>query len=116
VEVESDLANMGSQAGYAVASIAHDARGRPFDGYKSVERMAAAAQFWAMAQANGHYPAPDEGVARLQAIRSDRPAEHNPTGIGLILVCEVASQRHIELLQRRLDSLGMAQPLVGTLN
>jgi len=115
VEVESDLAHMGTNGDYAVASIAHDARGQPFNGYKSVERMAAAAQFWAIAQATGKYPTPAEGVERLKAIRSDRPAEHNPTGISLFLVCHVASQKHVRLLQRRLDSLGIVQPFVGTL-
>jgi hypothetical protein len=115
VEVESDLANMGSKAGYAVASIAYDARGQPFDSYKSVERMAAAVQFWAMQQASGRYPTSAEGVGRLQAIRSDSPADHNPTGISLLLVCEVANQKHVELLKPRLESLGMVQPLVGIL-
>jgi hypothetical protein len=107
VEVESDLADMGTKGDYTVASIAKDAEGQPFDGYKSVERMAAAVQFRAMEEAIGHYPTPLEGLQRLQAIRSDDLTEHNPVGMSLFLACYKAERKRVQLLQRRLDSLGV---------
>jgi hypothetical protein len=121
VEVESDLAHMGSKTNklrkgsYAVASIARDARGQPFNSYNSVERMAAAAQYWAMQQASidHHYPTPDEGEKHLQAICSDSPAEHNPTSIRLFLVSHFAKREHAKSLEPRLDSLRMGL-IVGT--
>ncbi len=123
VEVESDLADMGSKrnkfskGSYAVASIARDARGQPFNSYNSVERMAAAAQYWAMQQASSdhHYPTPDEGEKHLQAICSDSPAEHNPTSIRLFLVSHSAKREHAISLKPRLDSLRMGL-IVGTWN
>ncbi len=116
VEVESDLANMGSKTGYAVESIARNCGGQPFNSYNSAERMAAAAQYWAMEKAsNGRYPSPDEGVKRLQAIRSDSPADHNPTAMSLFLVAHTAKLMHVQLLQPRLDSLQM-HLIVGTLD
>ncbi len=119
VEVESDLAHMSSTTNrfskncYAVASIARDAAGQPFNSYNSVERMAAAAQYWAMKQSSDRYPEPAEGQGRLQAICSDSPAEHNPTNICLVLVSHFAKRAHAESLKPRLKSLNMGL-IVGT--
>lgn len=118
VETESDLNDLriggtSRRSGhYDVFSIARSAHGRPFDSYKSLERMAAAAFYWYRAQQLGGYPSPQEGVALLEGVRSDSPEHHNPGKLGLFLVSGTIRPQDRGILDRRLRALG-AQLLCG---
>ena len=112
IETESDLndlkrAGVTNRSGhYDVSSIAHDSSGAHFDSYKSLERMAAAAHYWARHAMGGTYPDPSSGVATLEQLRSDTPDKHNPLGLELILVSGSCRTYDAGILSRRLVSLG----------
>jgi len=111
IEIESDLNDL-RQNGvtrrnghYDVYSISADEKGEYFNSYKSLERMAAAAIYHSWFMGSGNYPTPDEAIARLQALRSDDPAAHNPAGFELILVSGRCRAMDRPLLSKRLTSL-----------
>ncbi len=112
VEIESDLDDLvkggtKKRSGhYDVYSIARDGSGAWFDSYKSLERMAAAAFYWANHKNTGHYPAPDEGEDALRRIKSYEVGEHNPARIPLFLVTGLCRSGDPSILKPRLDSLG----------
>jgi hypothetical protein len=106
IETESDLDDLrlngtSSRRGhYDVHSIALDGRGQPFNSYKSLERMGAAAYYHA-------YPGLGEAaVARLQTLVSDVQADHNPAGLQLLLVVGRCRPSDRSILAPRLNSLG----------
>lgn len=113
IETESDLDDLrppgvvNRRSGhYDVHSISSDAQGRPFESYKSLERMAAAAFYAAVAQSSGSYPSPAEGCRLLEGIRSDAPDEHNPHALLLVLVSGRVRANDPSLLEPRLKALG----------
>jgi hypothetical protein len=120
VESESDLndlrrSGVTKRSGhYDVASIARDGGGRYFDSYNSLERMAAAAHYWYSSGVNGAYPSPPEAVATLERIASDCPAQHNPARLPLVLVSGNCRSLDLEVLERRLTSLGAQLICAGT--
>lgn len=101
IETESDLNDLREQGvsgrsdHYDVFSLARRADGTWFDSYKSLERMAAAAWY-----ATGHRQAP------LAELKSDLPEEHNPSGIGIVLVTGSSRAMDRRILAPRLKSLG----------
>lgn len=101
VEVESDLNDLrddgvsGRSGHYDVFSVARRADGAWFDSYKSLERMAAAVWY-----ATGH------SQAALEALASDSRQDHNPLGIGLILVTGSSRASDRRILDPRLHALG----------
>src|SRR6056297_794301 len=82
-------------AHYDVFSIARGAGGECFDSCKSVERMATAA-----------FNAAGRSMDDRKKLTSDTPAEHNPLGVGILLV--KGSRRSLDrrVLAPRLGSLG----------
>lgn len=113
IETESDLAHLRkpgivstASGRYDVQSIAFDADGRPFESYMSLERMAAAAFYAAVSRSSGSYPSPAEGCRLLERIRSDRPEDHNPDGLLMVLVAGRVRAADPALLAARLQALG----------
>jgi hypothetical protein len=111
VETESDLGDLrehgvSSRNGrYDVASIARNSDGHHFDSYNSLERMATAAFYFSVFVATKHWPAPAEGTALLETIRSDAPSVHNPANVAMFLVSGRCRTMDKLILQRRLKSL-----------
>ena len=112
VEIESDLNDLREtgvtrrNGHYDVWSIAKSSKGSYFDSYKSLERMAAAAYYLHLSIASGFYPSEDDAVGRLEAVVSDDPTDHNPTGIALFLVSGRCRPIDRAILTPRLESLG----------
>jgi len=112
IETESDLNDLRTvgitrrNGHYDVASIAQDSQGRPFDSYKSIERMAAAAFYWHLARTDGQYPGVDQATSRLMSLRSDDDKDHNPDQIPLYLVTGSCRAMDREILEPRLRALG----------
>lgn len=111
VETESDLDDLRltgvtkRNGHYDVYSIARDSSGRYFNSYKSLERMAAAAFYWAHAAREGVYPDPAAGSQLLEEVISDDPDHHNPAKLALVLVSGSCRGIDKEILQHRLRSL-----------
>lgn len=101
VEIESDLNDLrelgvSRRSGhYDVFSIARSARGEWFDSYKSLERMATAV-----------FNAAGRSMGDLEKLTSDTPAEHNPLGVGILLVTGSSRSLDRRVLAPRLGSLG----------
>lgn len=112
IETESDLDDLRTSGvtrrngHYDVASIAKRADGRYFDSYNSVERMASAVFYWSLRNHMGQYPSPVQAQQRLEAIASDDPAIHNPSGLTLVLVSGRCRPQDAGILAARLKSLG----------
>lgn len=111
IEVESDLDDLqesgvsGRSGHYDVSSIAVSTQGQHFNSYKSLERMAAAAFYFYLHQRDKKYPEIGHALECLEALRSDVPADHNPTGLMLFLAsgrCRPVDRR---ILEPRLKSL-----------
>ncbi len=101
IETESDLNDLretgvsGRSGNYDVFSIAQTAKGGYFHSYKSLERMAAAAWYAAGKSQSG-----------LERLTSDAATDHNPLGIGIILVTGFSRSVDRAVLAPRLASLG----------
>jgi len=101
VETESDLndlreSGVSKRSGhYDVFSIARDEEGGWFHSYKSLERMATAA-----------FNAGGRSIGDLEEVVSNSPAEHNPEGVGILLVTGSSRSLDRRVLAPRLDSLG----------
>ena len=111
VEIESELGDLRlsgvtrRNGHYDVFSIAQDSVGQWFHSYKSLERMAAAAQYHAISQQTGEYPDVSVGVAHLERMQSDHPEVHNTSGLELILVSGRCREVDHRILAKRLGSL-----------
>ena len=111
IETESDLDDLRPtgvtkrNGHYDVFSIARGHSGVFYDSYKSLERMAAAAFYWSSFGQNGSYPSPTDGPKLLGHICSDRPEDHNPGQLVMILVSGSCRGRDSTILQTRLASL-----------
>lgn len=107
IETESDLNDLRGlgvtkrSGHYDVWSIARSESADFFHSYKSLERMAATA-FYVSLQGK---PNRDEAVAKLSAVRSNVPRDHNPLGIHLFLVSGKCRSADHEVLASRLQSL-----------
>lgn len=107
IETESDLDDLRATGvtnrnrHYDVWSIAKSQSGQFFDSYKSLERMAATA-FYASLPAR---PTPEDAVAKLTALRSSQPSDHNPLAIHLFLVSGRCRPIDHTILAPRLKSL-----------
>ena len=107
IEIESsldDLCQLGvsrRNGHYDVSSIARCASAIFFNSYKSLERMAATAFYVSLQEQLDT----EEAVARLSAIRSDLPTDHNPLGVHLLLVSGRCRKTDREILAARLKSL-----------
>lgn len=113
IETESDLDDLRPpgttnrrNGHYDVHSIAKGVDGKSYESYKSLERMAAAAFYWAHAKSTGTYPSPQLGLTLLEAIRSNGAPEHNPAGLLLVLVSGRCRTQDPAILAPRLNSLG----------
>lgn len=113
IETESDLNDLRlppavtrRNGHYDVASISQSDDGKYFNSYKSIERMAAAAFFLHISQVSGKYPTAEEAQTALQDIQSDKPGQHNPSGLALYLVSGSSRPQDHEILVPRLRSLG----------
>jgi len=113
IETESDLDDLRPpgtinrrDGHYDVHSLASTRSATHFESYKSLERMAAAAFYWSLAKPTGRYPTAEAGVSAIQKIASDRPSDHNPGGLLLILVSGRCRPKDRSILSPRLASLG----------
>lgn len=111
VETESELGDLRlsgvtrRNGHYDVFSIGRDSEGQWFHSYKSLERMAAAAQYYSMHLQTGEYPDASAGIAHLEQIQSDDPQHHNASGLELILVSGRCRDLDLRVLAKRLVSL-----------
>jgi hypothetical protein len=111
VEIESDLGDLRlsgvtrRNGHYDVFSIGGDSEGQWFHSYKSLERMAAAAQYHSMFSQTGEYPDISSGIAHLERLQSDDPKAHNPSGLELILVSGRCREVDHRVLAKRLTAL-----------
>ena len=111
VEIESDLNDVKENrinkrnGHYDVLSIARNAREDYFYSYKSLERMAVAVFGESMRQA-GQIVTPEQVIARLQTIKSDSDKDHNPLGLGIVLVTGYCRQKDLDILEERRQSIG----------
>jgi hypothetical protein len=99
-----------------VHSLARGADGRFFRSCKGLERLAVAAYAWARQQRLSTPLRSAQLVRELAAISSDRPADHNPARLALVLI--VLRPPHApDWLAARLRSLGarliLARPMPG---
>ncbi len=112
LETESDLNDLRSagttrrSGHYDVWSISRGADGFHFHSYKSLERMAAAAFYWALHQRTGRYPSASEAVKALDGIRSDECNDHNPGRVPLFLISGSCRPQDRSILGPRLRCLG----------
>lgn len=110
IETESDLNDLRlsgitkRNGHYDVLSIARSADGEYFNSYKSLERMAAALYYFYLNETKSNL-LPEEATARIEAIQSNDPSDHNPMGIPLFLVTGSSRSYDEAILKQRLLSL-----------
>ncbi|MGA1683825.1 MAG: hypothetical protein ACO38S_04885 [Gemmobacter sp.] len=101
IEIESDLndlraSGVSNRSGnYDVFSISRDQAGQWFHSYKSIERMAAAAFYCSGGT-----------LQDLEFLSSNSPEDHNPTGLGILVVTGISRAIDRKILAPRLGSLG----------
>ena len=101
IEIESDLNDLRAfgvskkPGTYDVLSISRDQAGQWFNSYKSIERMAAAAFYCAGGT-----------LQDLESLSSNSPEDHNPTGLGILVVTGISRAIDRKILAPRLGSLG----------
>lgn len=108
IEIESDLDDL-KEAGvtkrrghYDVFSISRSGSGSFYNSYKSLERMAAAAFYWAR---RGQSDSDLTPLAQLEEICADLPEIHNPAGLAIVLVSGRCRRQDFDILEQRLASL-----------
>ncbi len=112
VEIESDLNDLkpagvvSKRSGhYDVFSISRSGSGSYYNSYKSLERMAAAAYYWALRKQSESVLTLREQTEHLEKLVSDLPEIHNPTGLAIILVSGKCRTQDSAILKPRLASL-----------
>jgi hypothetical protein len=109
---ESDLNHLRANGisksgdGYDVFSIAKQWNGDFFDSYRSLERMASAAFFYAVVTRSQANPGTVALSEMLANVRSDNSADHNPLELPMFLVAGRARELDRRILSMRLEALG----------